>query len=110
MDGGLGRTFEEQVERTGVGQVVGRAHVAVDEVDPVRAEALERELAAAALEVVEGGDLDVGPIALQHQREAGSDEPGAAGDEDSHERFRNDPTLRGHAMISDAMQKLRVNR
>jgi hypothetical protein len=52
----------------------------------VGAEPLERELAAAALEVVEGADLNVGAVALEHLRQARSDKPGAAGDEDSHSR------------------------
>ena len=70
VDRRLGRAFEQQVERPGVGQVVGRADVAVHELDAVGAETVERELAAAALEVVEGADLNVGAVALQHQREA----------------------------------------
>ena len=102
VDRRLGRAFEQQIEGARVRQVVWRADVAVHELDAVRAEPVERELAAAALEVVEGADLNVGAVALQHQREAGPDEAGAAGDEDSHEASGNDPRSCGHAMISDA--------
>ena len=53
MHGRLGRAFEQQVERAGLGQIVGTAHVAVDEADAGVPQPGQRQLAAAAAEIVE---------------------------------------------------------
>ena len=84
VHGRLGRTFDQHVEGPRVREVVGRADVAVPERDAAGPESVERELAAAAPEVVEGRDVDARDVALEEERQGRSDEPGAARDEALH--------------------------
>ena len=110
VHGGLGRTFEQQVERAGVGEVVRRADVAVHEVDAACARS--RSSASSLprrLRLSKAQTWTSVRSRFSISARLGSDEPGAAGNEDSHERFRNDPTSCEHVMISDAMLKLRVD-
>ena len=96
MDGGLCRALEKKVEGAGVGQVIGGPDLAVHELDAVRLQAAEGQLAAAPAEGVRTRKFpEVGVVALEHQREARTDEARAAGDEDSHEKRSTRP--RGRA-------------
>jgi hypothetical protein len=54
------------------------------ELDAGMPEPAERQLAAAPAQVVEHPDIVAGTIALQHEREAGSDKAGSTANQDSH--------------------------
>jgi len=56
----------------------------VAERDAAGPEAVERQLASSASEVVEGRDVDARDVALEEERQGRSDEPGAARDEALH--------------------------
>ena len=63
------------------GEVVGLAHVALDELDPGLLEPRQVQFRAAAVEVVERDDLPVGVAGGERDGEVGADEAGPAGDQ-----------------------------
>ena len=105
----LRRALDQEVEAAGLGEVVGCSHVAMDELDAVIAKPGEPEFTAAPPQIVEGADFDIGLIASQHQRQAGTHETGAAGDENAHVGLSTGRNVRTRYDIR-RMPQPRVNR
>ena len=92
---GLGRTFDERVDRGDGQEIVELADVGVLELDPGRPQAGQVQLRATTAQVVDGEQLPVGVTAGQAQGRVGSDEAGTAGHEDAHGAiFSNVPAMR----------------
>ena len=81
VNGRLGGTLEEHIERAGVREIVRTAHVAVHEVDAGAAKAGQGQLAPAAFQVVERSNVRIRQITFEHESETRPDETRSSGDQ-----------------------------
>jgi hypothetical protein len=79
----LGGCFDKDVGRARAGKIVHAADIALHELHAASSQAWQRQLAAAALEIVKGNHRRGRPVALERKREIGPDETGPAGNEDA---------------------------
>jgi len=63
MHAGLGRAFDQPVDRPRLGQIIAHPHIAMQEVH--RGETRQRELAATTTQIVESDDLPIGMRRLE---------------------------------------------
>src|SRR5206468_2465550 len=68
--------FDEKIGGACGCQILGATYVPMVELDALRPQSLDRQLAAASLQVVEGNHLPIRMIAAERAGEARSDEPG----------------------------------